>query len=366
MPRYAQHPRTVRFAEFFAGIGLIREAVAPLGWECVFANDISPVKAEHYRIRHGNNGFLEEDIRNLTAGDLPAGIDAVTASFPCVDISAAGKRAGLAGSESGTVWPFLDLLDGLRRRVDPPGFLLIENVLGLLTSNGGQDLAELCRRVAGIGYNLDMVVVDAKWFVPQSRPRLFLLGVIPDEQPRRGAGWMVSSLRPAAVRRFEEKHPDIPFIDLPMPEPPVRAEQDLESAAEPQGYDAGTWWSETSVAEAVAGMSEKNRVRVGSLIADRGVGSMYRRTRAGRVRGEVRYGGPAGCLLAANGGSSTQFLLDGRSGVLRVRPMSGAEYARLQGSESGVEGMSERTARMCYGDGVCVPAVRWLATYAFG
>ena len=41
------------FAEFFAGIWLVREAIEPLGWQCVFANDISHAKAEMYDARSG-------------------------------------------------------------------------------------------------------------------------------------------------------------------------------------------------------------------------------------------------------------------------------------------------------------------------
>ena len=91
------------FAEFFAGIGLVREAMEPLGWRCVFANDIAPGKAEMYRTRFGFRHFVVDDVNNLTVDQLPADIDLVTASFPCIDLSLAGNRAGLAGEHSGTV-----------------------------------------------------------------------------------------------------------------------------------------------------------------------------------------------------------------------------------------------------------------------
>ena len=152
----------VRFAEFFAGIGLVREAVAPLGWECVFANDIAPGKAEMYRERFGAGDLVVDDINNLSVQDLPEDLDAVTASFPCTDLSLAGNRAGLAGKHSGTVWPLLDLLAEQCRRREAPSGLLLENVTGFLSSRGGRDLFEVCRRIAELGYAVDLAVVDAR------------------------------------------------------------------------------------------------------------------------------------------------------------------------------------------------------------
>ncbi len=186
-----------RFAEFFAGIGLVREAIEPLGWRCVFANDISPRKEEMYRRRFGDEDFRLGDIHDLGVGDLPAHLDLVTAAFPCIDLSLAGNRAGLAGRHSGTIWPFLDLVTALCIRRAPPAAVLLENVTGFLTSRGGADLADVCRRLAAVHYDIDVLVVDARWFRPQSRPRLFVAARQHDpERPRPRAGAEPSKLRP--------------------------------------------------------------------------------------------------------------------------------------------------------------------------
>ena len=128
-----------RFAEFFAGIGLVREAIEPLGWECAFANDIAPVKAEMYTARFGAEHLRVDDINNLTLGDIPDELDLLTASFPCIDLSLAGNRNGLAGPHSGAIWPFLDLVGEISCARSTPAALLLENVTGLLTSHGGAD-----------------------------------------------------------------------------------------------------------------------------------------------------------------------------------------------------------------------------------
>ena len=175
------------FAEFFAGIGLVREAIEPLGWKCAFANDISHAKAEMYDARFGLRDFVIEDIRRVTAQSLPANIDLATASFPCIDLSLAGNRAGLAGEHSGTIWPFLELLTTRSRQGGPPPAVLLENVTGFLSSHGGRDLAAVCERLAALGYVIDLVVVNARWFTPQSRPRLFVLGMRADAAPAMSA-----------------------------------------------------------------------------------------------------------------------------------------------------------------------------------
>ena len=95
----------LRVAEFFAGMGLVRTALEQSGFRVVFANDISPVKLAIYAANHGAEDFALCDISNLSGGNVP-GIDLATASFPCTDLSVAGGRAGLAGSESGLFWQF--------------------------------------------------------------------------------------------------------------------------------------------------------------------------------------------------------------------------------------------------------------------
>ena len=360
---------TGRFAEFFAGIGLVREAIEPLGWQCVFANDIAPRKEEMYRRRFGGEHFHLGDIHDLGVGDLPRGLDLVTASFPCIDLSLAGNRAGLAGRHSGTIWPFLDIVTALCIQRTPPTAVLLENVTGFLTSRGGADLADVCRRLAAVDYVIDLLFVDARWFRPQSRPRLFVAA----RQRAGGGPWhpadsRPSRVRPAGVRRFEAAHPELPFVDLALPAPPAEASGTLASVLEDVAPDDARWWPIDRTAALVAEMASQNRQRVDELLAGErdGVATMFRRRRHGRTVGELRPDRLAGCLRTPQGGSSVQFLVDCRSGEPRIRPLTGREYARLQGADSFPIEVNDRQARLGFGDAVCVQAVRWLVRHAFG
>lgn len=358
-----------RFAEFFSGIGLVREAIEPLGWNCVFANDIAPDKARMYADRFGPDHLLVDDIGNLTLNDLPGDLDLLTASFPCIDLSLAGNRRGLAGEHSGTVWPFLDLAAGIVGNRTPPKALLLENVTGFVTSHGGRDLEAVCERIGELGYLIDLVVVDAKWFTPQSRPRLFVVAIRADlvGNPLPPTG-DVSRLRTAAIRTFQASHRDISFAEFGLPEPPQKARKRLIHVLEDVPANDESWWPDAQVRALREAMHDRHAFRIGELLLGKrdGVATMYRRVRSGRTVGELRSDTIAGCLRTANGGSSVQFLVDCRNDRPRIRPMTAREYARLQGAGDFPINVGRRQAQSGFGDAVCVPAVRWLVDSAFG
>ena len=98
-------------------------------------------------------------------------IDLVYGGFPCQDLSVAGKRAGLGGERSGLWFEFERILSELR-----PRWAVIENVPGLLSSNGGRDLAVVLRGLEELGFWWAYRVLDAQHFgVPQRRRRVFIV-----------------------------------------------------------------------------------------------------------------------------------------------------------------------------------------------
>jgi DNA (cytosine-5)-methyltransferase 1 len=205
----SQTPEAKTFCEFFAGIGLIRAALEPSGWECAYANDIDPKKREAYHARFGAGGhFHLGDVSDT--GAVVARIRGrpflATASFPCVDLSVAGHYRGFAGEHSSTFFAFARVIEALGER--RPRVVLLENVPGLLTARKGEDFAAVVRRLADLGYWVDAFVLDACHFTPQSRPRVFVVGICeslkPDDRPAAGCLWPaepVGALRPASVAR---------------------------------------------------------------------------------------------------------------------------------------------------------------------
>lgn len=106
--------RTLAAAEFFSGIGLVRLALEQERWRVVYANDIDTSKAEMYRHNWPKDDHLVvEDIHRLDSSDVPE-CDLFTASFPCNDLSIAGKWKGLGGKESSAYWGFIRIVREMR------------------------------------------------------------------------------------------------------------------------------------------------------------------------------------------------------------------------------------------------------------
>jgi DNA (cytosine-5)-methyltransferase 1 len=105
------------FAEFFAGIGLMRIGLERGGWRIAYANDICPEKFDMYRanFEDAEDHFVVEDIHQIKASDIPTVLLA-TASFPCNDLSLAGGRAGLVGKQSSAFYGFVRILRETRSR----------------------------------------------------------------------------------------------------------------------------------------------------------------------------------------------------------------------------------------------------------
>lgn len=357
------------FLEFFAGGGMARAGLGQ-DWLCLFANDFDPAKTAAYAANWGLEDFVEADIATLGLNDLPrARADLAWASFPCQDLSVAGARGGLAGGRSGTFWPFWRLIQDLEHVGRGPRMVVIENVPGLLTSNGGADFQALANAIAAAGYGFTAAVIDAAWFTPQSRPRLFVVCYRPDYAPpsRRGADpvWAPMTLTRAIDRLGPKARARFQWPDLPPPPMRNRALKDVIET-EPTGV---AWFTPKQTADVLRMMSPLHMAKVKTALAAGGVqvGAIFRRTRtdaAGQKRqcAEVRFDGVAGCLRTPAGGSSRQTILVVEGDLVRTRLLSPREAARLMGlSDDYVLPAKLNPALHLLGDGVVAPAVRFLA-----
>lgn len=164
-------------ADFFAGIGLVTMGLIKQGWQVKYALDYSDEKRLLYEGHFGVGHYHSKDIREISGTEVPK-VTLAHASFPCTNVSVAGSRSGLHSGESSTFWDFVRLLCemGELQEIGKPPFLLIENVEGLLTSGHGEDLIVALKALNNLGYTVDILVIDAAHFVPQSRRRLFIIG----------------------------------------------------------------------------------------------------------------------------------------------------------------------------------------------
>lgn len=345
-------------SEFFAGIGLVRLALQQAAFEVVFANDIEPSKLALYRANFDASHFVLDDVRRLRGAQVPA-THLATASFPCTDLSLAGWRRGLNGGQSSMFWEFARILGEMDDRRPPA--IMLENVPSFGTSFGGQDLYAAIAQLNSLGYHCDLLQLDARRWVPQSRPRVFIVGSLhPLVNPD---GWGPSDLRPPWIGRFVTRHPDLLMDALPvtLPPPTHTVLADVVDRLPPQDP---RWWDEDRLGRFIASLTPLQTARL-EMLRERGGPSWrtaYRRTRFARPMWEIRTDTISGCLRAVRGGSSRQALVEAGAGEVRVRWMTAREYARLMGApDYNLAGATENQALFALGDAVCVPGVAWLA-----
>ena len=163
---------TLRHASFFTGVGGVDLGYERAGMvtvsQCEFDPYASAVLAERYP-GVPNLG----DITKVVPNDIPEA-EVWSGGFPCQDLSNAGKRAGFAaGTRSSLAFTFIDLLASRK-----PRWVMLENVAGLFSSNGGADFARLLSEMANCGYrSISWRVFDARHFgVAQRRRRVFIVG----------------------------------------------------------------------------------------------------------------------------------------------------------------------------------------------
>ena len=350
------------FAEFFAGIGLVRMGLERQGWEIAFANDIDPQKYEMYRSQFpdAEKHFLLGDINKVTADQVPT-VTMATASFPCTDLSLAGGRAGIHGNHSGTFWSFIRILTDMGERRPP--FILIENVVGFLSSNGGNDFKVALKALNNLGYSVDSFIIDAVHFVPQSRKRLFIIGIRDYPIPECGK-IMINDIRPKELVKFFLENSDLRWHIRNLPPLPTN-HRPLSMLVEDLPHEAPEWWSAERAEYLLNQMSPRHRIIANHLIQNNAwsYGTVFRRMRNGRSTAELRVDGIAGCLRTPRGGSAKQILFKAGFNRYFVRLLTPAECARLMGADNYTIMVSRDQALFGFGDAVCVPVIAWIAQW---
>ena len=301
------------------------------------------------------------DIHALDAAELPI-CELFTASFPCNDLSIAGRCEGLSGKESSAFWGLIRLLADLGDRRPP--LVLLENVLGFLMSRDGRDLEQALLALNELGYAVDAFILNARCWVPQSRARLFVVGKRMDPTERQTVAYE-SDVRPLALQQFINLHPNIRWDIRSLPRLPKRRKL-LIDIIEDLADDHEDWWSEDRAAYFMSQLSPKHELLAKLMMGHRefAYATAFRRVRKGRSMAELRTDGIAGCLRTPRGGSGRQILFKAGKGKRQVRLLTSRECARLQGvPDSYVIEVPLNQALFGFGDAVCVPAVEWIVKH---
>ncbi|HEY0008340.1 MAG TPA: DNA (cytosine-5-)-methyltransferase [Tepidisphaeraceae bacterium] len=354
--------RKLRAAEFFAGIGLVRLALEKQRqWSVVYANDIEPMKARMYRDNWTKNDHLVVgDIHNIHADSVPT-VELFTASFPCNDLSIAGRWDGLSGKESSAFYGLIRILDEMGDRRPP--LVLLENVVGFLQADGGEHFETALMALNRLGYTVDAFILNARHWVPQSRARLFVVARVSDAID--SAEVEVSDTRPEALCRFIDQHPHIRWSIRELPRLPKLTTL-LPDIVQDLPEDDEHWWNDERADYLMTQLSNRHEVQARLLMANESwrYATAFRRVRYGRSMAELRTDGIAGCLRTPRGGSGRQILIRLGKGQYRVRLLTARECARLQGvPDDYVINAPLNQALFGFGDAVCVSAVEWIAKH---
>lgn len=352
--------------EFFAGSGLVRLGLQP-EFTAAWANDNCEKKAAVYNA-NSDKAIHVDSIEHVKGRSLPVA-DLAWASFPCQDLSLAGNLTGIKeGTRSGLFWQWMRVLDELVTAGKRPPILVAENVVGFVVAHNGRHFKRAYEALRERGYRAGALVVDARLFVPQSRPRAFLVAV--DENIDTSGLTQDAPSSPfhteGLIRTVKTLKDDPNWIWWSLPTPSVRRPvfADLCEVDAPDNNREKT-------RELLAMLSRLNRKKLGEAIEKKKflAGTGYRRTRPddkGKPiqRLELRFDGVAGCLRTPEGGSSRQVVILVDGGEVRTRLMTVRECARLMGAPDtfSLPG-SYNDGYKAMGDAVAVPVVRWLTRH---
>ena len=333
------------YASLFAGIGGFDLALDRLGHQSVYANDSNTYCKQIYD-RHFTPGLDPRPIETVPTQEIPDH-DLLVGGFPCQAFSIAGKRRGFDDIRGTLFFEIARIAAGKR-----PPYLLLENVKGLLSHDGGRTFERILRTLVELGYDVQWQVVNSKDFgVPQNRERVIIVGHLRG-QPRPH----VFPLLPS---------------DSVASQPCPQAKPAIARAL--RAKSGGPDLEQEYVAETVHGAAIRGR--------DGGVGL------------ELRVDGVGNALRTAGGGSSTPLVayrghvvneatgiartvkagvhgVPGGEGLvragLRIRRLTPVECERLQGFPDGwTAGVSNTQRYKALGNAVTVNVIYQIAKRAF-
>ena len=189
----------INHLDLFSGIGGFHLGFEKAGFEVnSYFSEIDKYAIDVYKNNFKNSTYVES-VTDVRAEQLPR-IDAITFGSPCQDFSLAGKRKGMGGDRSSLITEAIRLIDECR-----PRFFVWENVKGTFSSNNGEDFWAIIQAFTNLGgYRLEWQLLNTKWFLPQNRERIYLVGYLGD-----GSGGQVFPIRKTTrpnIESSKKKH----------------------------------------------------------------------------------------------------------------------------------------------------------------
>jgi len=310
----------VIYGSLFTGIGGFDLAFDRAGMECGFQCEIDPACAT-VLARHWPTTPRFHDIQELHLE--PGAVDLLCGGFPCQDLSVAGAKVGLDGTRSRLFWEYARLIGEAQ-----PRWVVLENVPGLLSSNGGRDMGTVVGTLAQLGFGWAYRVLDAQYFgVPQRRRRVFIVG-------HSGGDW-----RRACEVLFDG--------DGVRRDPPARRTPGQKVGSTLGGGSGNRGWCSDTDRMTFIPSAVKSR-------DGKGVASSAEQPLVVTPTLHHNYGK----TISASDATLRPHVL-AEASVRRLLPL---ECERLQGFPDGwTDQLSDSARYRCLGNAVAVPVVEWIA-----
>lgn len=337
------------FLDFFAGSGLVSEGLKTC-FTPVWANDICKKKAAVFCANHPKEIFRLGPIQTIKGAELPEACLS-WGSFPCQDLSLAGNMGGISGERSGLVWQWLRVMDEMSRK---PPIVVAENVVGLVSAAKGSHYKRLHEALLDRCYKVGAVILDAAYWVPQSRKRVFVVAIDNRFKTTEFESEMPSWCHPSSIQRAAEGLEQ--WIWWRIPEPSQR-KTTIESIV-----DLHAPCDNEERRRHLLGLIPPKHLEKTAHSNGRFVFPGYKRVRHGKQVLELRFDGLAGCLRTPEGGSSRQFLVIKQVDSLNTRLLTVKEASALMGvrKDYRIPG-TYNDGYKALGDAVAIPVVRHLA-----
>lgn len=340
------------FLDFFCGSGLVSLGVSDY-FETIWANDNCPKKAIVFQSNFKNNIFQSSSIENIKGTDIPFSYVS-WASFPCQDLSLAGRLSGLNGRRSGLFWEWLRIIKEME--IKPP-ILVLENVTGLLSLQNGEYFKLIYNEIEKLKYNIGAVVLDAKNWLPQSRQRVFIICVDSSINIDKFITPTSNWAHPISLLKAVKNLNGHVWWNIPTPSNKSIAINSL--------IDFDYPINEKVSKHNLSLISKKHKQLINDRVkSEYDVFLGYKRTRPQGQTLEIRFDGLSGCLRTAKGGSSKQFLIFKKNNNLVCRYLNSREAARLMGvPDAFILPDNQNDGYSAMGDAVAVPVTHYLAKF---
>jgi len=320
----------------FSGIGGFDLALRNLGHTIVGACEIDKYARSIYSKRFPDIPIWE-DARAITPDNLPD-FDILCAGFPCQAFSLAGKRLGFEDTRGTLFYEIARIAEKKR-----PQYLFLENVKGLLYHDNGKTFQKIIATFDAMGYNVEWQVINSKFFVPQNRERIYIIGHLRNGsvRPIFPLG-EVSQLNDGSCQEAQGKGQRIRGTTIDSNYSKGEGSRTMILTAHTQANikqriqdRKNTWTLDTSGKKQgiiIVSNSDKDSCRIYS---DQGISRTLRANSGG-------YGSKTGAYQVNQ----------------RIRMLTPTECERLQGFPDGwTEGLSNTQRYKCLGNAVTVPVI---------